>query len=374
MKVDLVACTRRVPNPNARMAGTYRPLVAGPESWALGRLAAARSPHASSTRREFIVGGAALAGLVLAGCGSSGSGSGGSDGSGDTSSGTREVEDAFGTTEIPQQPKRVVADSVSTYAHLVSLGITPVGVAFPEGISPDYIGQDSSEIPNVVSDDGWTINIEEALALKPDLIVAVGADYNEEYCEKYKEAAATFCFADYYDTGTDEDMKKTLRGLGVGLGREEEAEKGIAAYEERTEALKARVAKTDLPSKKVGIVRVDAGGFIGIRTGQSSNGVVGALGLTEPEWPKGNEDGYVELSLENLGTLDDADILIVNTDDDVVVEDSDVFASPLWKGLDVVTSGNAHFVGAWNGGDLPQYEQMLTDIDAAIVEPAESGS
>lgn len=323
------------------------------------------APGATS-RRRFIVGVAAVSALLLGGCGE---GSSTSDGAGDTS-GTRTVKDAFASTEIPKQPKRIVADSVSTYAHLVSLGIEPVGVAFPEGISTEYIGVDQSDIPSVVSDDGWTINIEEALELEPDLIVAVGADYNEEYCDKYKKASATFCFVDHADTGTDEDVKKTLRGIAAALGREEQAETRITAYEERVGELADRVAATDLPAKKVGVVRVDVGGFIGIRTAMAPNAMLAALGLTEPEWPKATVDGYVELSLENLGTLDDADILLVNTDDDVVVKDSAVFTSPLWAGLDVVKSGNAHFVGAWNGSDLPQLERMLEDLEAALVQPA----
>lgn len=320
-----------------------------------------------STRREFIGGAFALsaAALLLAGCG-------GDDAAGGAT--TRTVQDAFGPTEVPGTPTRVVADAVSTYAHLVSLGLVPVAVAFPVGISPEYVGADTSAIANVVAEDGWTVDVEEALALDPDLVVAVGADYNAENCGRYRAALPTFCFADVYTTGSVQDIKDTLTGIAGALGREEQAKAAIAAYDERVAALRARVAATDLAGTKVGIVRIDVTGFIGIRTGDAGNGTLEALGIGAPTWPDtANDGGYVELSLENLEVLDAAEVLLVNTDDDVVIEQSTVFQSSLWNRLDVVTAGRAHFVGAWNGSDLPQLQRMLDDIEEVLVVPAEAG-
>lgn len=284
---------------------------------------------------------------------------------------TRSVEDAWETVEVPVEPSRVIADSVSTYAHLMSLGITPIAVALPVGISPEYIGPDAGDVDSVVAEDGWTIDVEEALALDPDLIVAVGADYNKENCDRYRQVAATFCFVETFETGTDEDIRATVRDLAAALGREDEAEAAIAAYDERVAELADRVAATDLVDQQVGIVRIDAGGFIGIRTGDLANSSLAALGIGEPDWPAPTVDGYVELSLETLGLLDEADILLVTTDDDVIIEDSSVFTSPLWEQLDVVQEGRAHFVGAWNGFDMPQLMRILDDLETTLVEPAE---
>jgi iron complex transport system substrate-binding protein len=322
-----------------------------------------RAAVTDSTRREFVIGAAALSALLFAGCG-------GDDGPG---VGTATVDDVFGATAIPAAPRRVVADSVSTYAQLMSLGITPVAVAIPNGISADYISEDAGRMTNVVAEDGWTVDVEHALTLQPDLILAVGADYNRENCDRYRAAVATYCFAEVSTTGSDQDIKDTLVGIAMALGREEEAAAAIAAYDERVGRLRSRVAATDLGAKRIGIVRIDAGGFIGIRTGHTGNTILASLGLHEPDWPAATVDGYVELSLETLEVLDRADVLFVNTDDDVVIDESVVFQSPLWSRLAVVRDDRVEFVGAWNGADLPQLQRILDDIEETLIVPAESG-
>jgi iron complex transport system substrate-binding protein len=323
-------------------------------------MTAGRPQGQDATRREFIVGAAALSAAMWAGCGE--------EQSAGEEPATRSVADAFGRTRIPSQPKRVIADAVSTYAQLVSLGITPIAVALPTGISPEYISEDADRMTNVVGEDGWTIDVERALTLKPDLILAVGADYNREHCERYDKVVATYCFEEVYSTGTDKDIKDTLAGIAMALGREDEAAAAIAAYDRRVAALRKRVQASPVAGGLVGIVRFDAGGFIGIRTGDAANAVVASLGFEQPEWPKATVDGYVELSLERLDVLDRADILLVTTDDDVVREKVEAFKSPLWEQLEVVVrSGAVHFVGAWNGGDMPQLNRMLDDLEKALL-------
>lgn len=323
-----------------------------------------QGPSAGVTRREFVVGAAALTALALAACGSDDR---------DSSTSTTSVDDAFGATVIPKDPRRIVADSVSTYGHLASLGITPIAVAFPTGISAEYISPAAGEITNVVAEDGWTVDLEHVLTLDPDLIVAVGADYNEENCQRYRAAVPTFCFEETFATGTDEDIKDTLAGIAMALGREDEAAAAIAAYDQRVAELRDRVDRAGLAGTKVGIVRFDAAGFIGVRIDHAGNALLAALGFAAPDWPDADVDGYLQLGLETLELLDAADILLINTDDDVVVADLAAIRSPLWTSLEVVESGNAHFVTAWNGGDLPQMQKILDDIDTAIVRPAEAG-
>jgi iron complex transport system substrate-binding protein len=261
----------------------------------------------------------------------------------------------------------VIADSVSTYAHLVSLGIVPIAVAIPTGISPEYISEDAEEMTTIVGDDGWTIDVERALTMKPDLIVGVGADYNQEYCERYRKIVATYCFEEIWTTGSEDDIRNTLDGIAGALGRTDEAAAAFAEYEQRVEALKEKVQASPVVDELVGIVRFDAAGFIGIRTGDAANGLVAELGMKEPEWPKATVDGYVELSLERLDVLDRADLLLVTTDDDVVRDELPAFRSPLWEQLEVVRNDGVRFVGAWNGSDLPQLNRMVDDLEQALL-------
>jgi iron complex transport system substrate-binding protein len=316
-----------------------------------------------SSRREFIAGAAALSALLLVGCG---------DDDGPATAApprTRTVTDALGPTVVPGAPSRVIADSVSTYAQLMSLGITPIAAALPTGISPDYIGRGADRIPNVVADDGWTIGMERALRLKPDLIVAVGADYNRENCERYRKAIATFCFDERTTTGADRDIKDTLSGIAAALGRERQAAAALAAYDRRVAGLRRRVQAAGLGDLLVGNIRFDATGWVGIRVTHPGNAVLEALGLGQPDWPEPDDDGYVVLSRERLDLLDEADVLLVNTDDDVDVDKLAILRSPLWRSLEVVRRGRARFVSAWNGGDLPQLHRILDDIEREVIAP-----
>jgi iron complex transport system substrate-binding protein len=302
------------------------------------------------TRREFVKGALALSALGLAACGE------------DDPPGTRRLghQDPRGRLRPPRQaPDRAQARD--------RLGMTPVAAAFPADISPDYAGGDLGRVENIVAEDGWTLNVERALALEPDLIVAVGADYNRENCDRYRKATTTFCFEEIYETGTDADIKRTLAGIAVAVGREDEAADAIAAYDRRVAAVRKRMDAAGRSGAKVGLMRIDATGWMGIRTGDAGNAVLKAVGLLAPDWPKPNADGYVELSQERLGLLDRADDMLVNADDNVDVDKIEVLDTGLWKRLDVVRGDRVHLVSAWNGGDLPQLHRMLDDIEQTFL-------
>ncbi|WP_019873588.1 ABC transporter substrate-binding protein [Sporichthya polymorpha] len=323
-----------------------------------------------STRRHFLFGVGGLGAALLAGCSDDEDTLLKSRTPGPSAPSTRTVDDAFGPTEIPVAPTKVVADSVSTYGHLMSLGVTPVATALPEGISADYISPDAGSMTNVVADDGWTVDLEEVLAMAPQLILAVGAEYNKENVDRYRAALPTYAYAEYYDSGTDEDVKKTVRGIAAAIGREQQAEAEIRRYEGRINVLRQKAADAGVNTRKLAVVRFDSAGFIGVRIDQTPNAIFTALGFARPDFPAATVDGYLELSEENLSVLDEADILLINTDDDVVVDNLTTLKSPLWERLEVVSSGNAHFVSAWNGGDLPQLHRILDDIEREVVDRA----
>ncbi len=308
-------------------------------------------------RRKLSTAVVALLLLVLAACQGSDTGAEGE---------THEVDDALGVTEVPTHPERIIADSVDTYAVLASLGVTPVGVAIPGDISTEYIGEDADDVPDVTADDGWTVSLESALALDPDVIVATGAEYNLDNCERYRAAAPTYCFVDLWED--EAAIKEKVRQIGAAIGREPEAEEAIAGYEQRVDEFKTSFAGSDLNGLSAGVVRFDSSGFIGVRTGDIVNSVLVGLGLEEPEWPPVGDSGYVELSLETLEELNAADILFVTTDDNVDIEALEVFTSPFWLELEPVVNGQAHFVSAWNGYDLLQLQKVLTEIEEALLD------
>jgi len=315
----------------------------------------------NGTRREFILGGVSL-GALLAGCG-------GDEEAGPAERRTRTVQDAYGEVVIPTRPQRVIADTVSTMANVVALGTPAVGAAVPVDIRPDYVGPPARRIKNVVASDGWTIDVERALALRPDLIIATGAEYNEKYCRRYKRFVPTYCIPEAESSATFKDTVKVMANV---LGRETQAAKLLTRYDDRVAALRARVAAAGLDAGSVGVLRFDAAGWFGIRIGQPGNQVLEALGLREPNWGKPNADDYIELSLERLALLNRAHTLLLCRDDNVVERKLEVLNSPLWKRLEPVREGRALRVGAWNGDDMLQMDTILDDIERTLVVPAES--
>ncbi len=316
------------------------------------------SIHADLTRRRLLTGGLAVTALVAAGCGQEESTQA-------QEPTTHTVEDFLGKTTIPKRPERIVADSVSVYAALHALGVEPVGAALPEGISTEYFAPADDDIANVVADDGWTIGLERALALDPDLIVAVGADYNRDNCKRYRDAVATYCFVEGWES--PEEIKERFLALGRAIGREDEAREAIDAYDAKVADAKEQLAPHLDEIGKVGIVRFGAPDFIGVRSDDIVQTVFASLGLDEPTWPKQGPSGYVELSMETLSVLDRVDTLFVTLDDDIDRDTFEVFDSPLWQSLEVVSEGRAHVVSAWNGADLPQLDRIVDDITGAVL-------
>lgn len=287
-----------------------------------------------------------------------------------SAAGTREVTDVMGSVEVPARAERIVADSVSTLAHLWALGIVPVGAAVPVGISPEYIGEGVEQVPNLVSDDGWTLDVEQVIAADADLVVATGAGYNRKNCQRYKEAVTTFCFKDRLRS--DESIMRMLNDIAAATGREGQADEAIAAYEAKKAELTERVGATDLTDQSVGLVRFDSGGFIGVRVEDTAADLLTELGMRVPDWRGKLIDGYLQLSLENLDTLNAADNLLITLDDDVDPAEVEAFSTPLWGFLEPVANDRAHIVSAWNGSDLPQFMKILDDIERSLVVPAES--
>lgn len=276
---------------------------------------------------------------------------------------THEVEDFLGTTTIPAHPERIVADSASMFANLVALGVDPVAVAVPVGISTDYFWSGDAP-PSVIAEDGWSIDVEKALTHRPDLILAVGDTWNEENLERYRKAVPTLAFSEGWKN--TEHIKERFLVLGSDLGRDDEAAKAVADFDAKVADAKVAVEPHLAEIGKAGVVRFGVDNWIGVRKNELPSAIFAALGIAEPTWPKASDSGYVELSMETLGILDRADTLFVTVDDEIDVADVAAFDSPLWKLLEPVQAGKAHVVSAWNGWDLLQLGRIVDDIVAAV--------
>ncbi|MFF5209441.1 iron-siderophore ABC transporter substrate-binding protein [Streptosporangium sp. NPDC000396] len=195
-------------------------------------------------RRRFLLGGAALgAGFVLAGCGGSAAGAPvTAAGAGAASSGfPRTVTTKLGAITIPRRPERVVTVGFPTGTADAALacGVVPVGMpkspGRPGGVEPWVAAKLQGRTPTLIEPN--VVDVEQILALKPDLILAgmhraIGDDF-----EKLSKVAPVVTYegaAPFQDTW---QQQTTL--IGKALGAEDRAAAAIKEVEDRFAKIRA---------------------------------------------------------------------------------------------------------------------------------------
>jgi len=171
------------------------------------------------TRREFLIGAAGLL-LLPAGCG------GGEENGGEASGETRTIEHVMGTTEIPAEPRRIVAVDYNLLEELTVLGVKPVGSLYG---SPEFLEEEAEGVEVVGGNDG-TPNLERIASLDPDLIIAWESMMGDGNYEPLSEIAPTVVFERKDGFG---NWRETLTFIAEILGREERAEEQLAEFDER---------------------------------------------------------------------------------------------------------------------------------------------
>ncbi len=245
---------------------------------------------------------------TLAGCGASRSSdeSDGGDGAGGNASGDagafpRTIEHVAGETEIDALPERIVVlDDYTDLDHLVALGVTPAAFGFTDawetGLTP---WQEEAGIGDLERLDATSaISIELVVAQQPDLILGMENPVADDF-DALSEIAPTVGLAWNGEWRTD------LRTVAAAVGREDRAEELIADVEEDIAALADELAPLADRTIMIGSMFGD----VLYLQGDASPLVrlLRELGLTVTTT---TEEALAELSLEEVGTLGEADILL----------------------------------------------------------------
>lgn len=320
-----------------------------------------RAPIEALTRRKLISGGLAAA-LVVA--------SGGSIAAQDaTPAAMRELVDKMGTVLVPSRPKRVVANNNATIGNMLALGMKPIGADFNINSIPRYLGDQMEGIVDVTAEDG--IDLEKALALDPDLIIAIwgsgGEGWNQEACERYKAAVPTFCYEQNYVY--EEEIKQNLRDVALALGLEANADDVLAQFDQRVADLKQKVLDAGFDEKPVSVVRIHGNGNYSIRVGTSESIIFRAVGIPQPPDQQDPEDFSLELSLERLDLLNQAYALVVYIDDTAPVTPEEILNSNVWGLLTPVRENRVIFVssGVWNSIDILGAMAIMDDVESLLL-------
>ncbi len=281
---------------------------------------------------------------------------------------TRTIEHAMGTTEISGTPQRIVVLTNEGTDMLVALGVTPVGAVKSWQGDPyyEYLSAELEDVPMI--GDEFQPNLENIVALKPDLII--GSKVRQEQLYGKLQAIAPTVFSETLGATWKENFKLYAKALN----RETEAQTLLEQWDQRVANLKEQLG--DQPPT-VSLVRFMPG-TARIYYEQSFPGqIVAEVGLRRPEVQQKN-DFAAEIGLESIQDLE-ADYLFYFTFNEAENRGEDTQNQwqdhPLWQNLAVVENGNIYQVndGEWTSSSgILAANQVLNDLAKHILDETQN--
>jgi iron complex transport system substrate-binding protein len=249
------------------------------------------------------------------------------------------VEHKFGSTEIQEQPERVVTVGYTDQDAVLAFGVVPTGVG-------DFLGgynwrerpwaQEAlgGAEPEVVG--GQEINFEAVAAQRPDLIFAINAGLEEADYERLSKIAPTVAQSgDYIDFGMPWEEQTLL--VGRALGQEEQARKIVADVEAKFEQV--REEHPEFEGKTAILAYGGPDGYGAYATGDTRSRFFTDLGFKLPEQVDelAGDSFFTEFSQEQFRLLDEDLVVMFGPEDNIL-------ANPVVKRLDAVDEGRMVFL------------------------------
>lgn len=220
-----------------------------------------------------------------------------------------EIQHELGTTDVPENPQRVVVLEYSFVDSMAAIGMAPVGIADDnrrESIIPAYT--------DIIGDDWVSVgtrkspSLEIIASLQPDLIIADKSRHSSIY-GALSEIAPTLVFDSL--TGTYQTAMEAAATIGHALGREDAMTQRLAQHDALMDDYKAQLG--DVSGLSIQFF-IDNGQGIYLHSPTSYNGsMLIWFGFDSEMTAKDGEttytDAIVQTSLEQLSVLN-PDILI----------------------------------------------------------------
>ncbi|MEL6401993.1 MAG: iron-siderophore ABC transporter substrate-binding protein [Cyanobacteria bacterium J06626_4] len=286
------------------------------------------------------------------------------------------VAHAVGETCVPYQAERIATLDGVSFENAVALGLQPiatVNLAFTELLLAEQL----SNSTNI--GDYNAPNLERVLQLAPDLILGL-----EEQQSVYSQAAqiAPTVLVPFEHSG---EWKEIFTFTADALGRAEQAQAVMAAYNERSQAFQQTIM-ANLPPQNEGrlptisVVRLFPDGI----TLYTKVGFIGTvledvalprppsqdLNMAETVAIAGDTIQYT-ITKESFEQADaDAIFIIVGSWDDRIKDVlAELKADPLWSKLAAVQQGNVYEVGDhWVGSGPIAANAVIDDLFKYLIE------
>ena len=296
----------------------------------------------SSRPRLAAIAVASAALLILSGCAS------GTDGGTDAPAGSAAfpvtIEHAFGDTEIPSEPQRVVAIGWGSADAAIAMGVVPVGMEAQayggdeNGVHPwtaEALEEAGAETPILIPSSNEAPAYEDIAEAAPDLILAVYSGITEEQYELLSEIAPTVA---YPDAAWTTPWRDVVTIVGEALGKKAEAQSVLDGVDE---VLAQKAAEyPELDGKSVAVVWDVSGTFYVYKPADSRVSFLFDLGLVNApsvdELANGESPFYFTLSYEELDKLE-SDIIVAFSN---TREEADAFLAQNYaQAIPAVASG-----------------------------------
>ncbi|ARC86389.1 periplasmic binding family protein [Clostridium argentinense CDC 2741] len=281
-----------------------------------------------------------------------------------TDSKTISIQHAMGTSEIPENPKKIVILTNEGVEAFLALGVKPVGAV--TGVTGDWYEHTKNELIEVKPvGKEKAPNVEAIAALKPDLIIG-----NKMRHEKIYDQLSAIAPTVYSDTirGAWKDNFKFYAKV---LNKESEGEKAIQAYESKIASIKETYS--DKLNNEISLVRF-MDGKTRIYLGDTFSGTIfKEIGFKRPAAQQGTE--FVnEIGKERLNEAE-GDVMFYFTyelgDGKGLAREEEWLNDPMFKSLNVVKNNKAYKVDdtIWNtAGGIKAANLMIDDLTNMLKE------
>jgi iron complex transport system substrate-binding protein len=254
---------------------------------------------------------------------------------------------------VPAAPRRVVSAGSTQQDVLLALGVTPVGITDWYGDQPygtwpwaqDALGD--AEPTLLSAADGY--EFEKIAALTPDLIVATNDGMTKADFDKLSAIAPTLPQSGKYgDYAEPWDVQATRIGAALGLGSQ--AEDLVASVRKRFSD--ARSAHPAFEGKKVVLLQnaVYDGSLVAYQDGFSTEFLTDLGLVIVPGLEKFAQDAQAFIPLEQIGVLNDADVLIWATEKPE--DEAALHQVPGFDKLTAVAQGRSLYTGGTLSGAI----------------------
>lgn len=235
------------------------------------------------------------------------------------------MEHAFGETEIPSEPQRVVALGWGSADAAIAMGVMPVAMEAQSyggdenGVHPwtaEALEKADAETPIIVPSSTEAPAYEQIAEAAPDLILAVYSGITEEQYELLSEIAPTVA---YPDAAWTTPWRDVVTIVGDALGKSAEAQSVLDGVDDKL--AEQAEAHPELEGKTVAVVWDVSGTFYVYKPADSRVDFLFDLGLVNApavdDLANGESPFYFTLSYEELDKLE-SDIVVAfsNTEEE----------------------------------------------------------